>query len=186
MEKPAAMTRWGRRRSWSFPYARGHVLQRARPRNPSSLFIAAIFSVANLGFLASCRGSEEPPAEANARGCISSCERELWPRVIVGVLGDAQGVSLTAELEGGDRIEIHRNACPTQLDPTRFVCSFALWTGEADALLNLSLLGANGSVLSSMTVTLKPFNYYEQNIAYLELTPESGDWSEVRYLNPCS
>lgn len=150
---------------------------RARRRCPSCWFIAGAWLAANL---VAC-GSEGSP-------CASSCESNLWPRAIVGVLDRPDRFTVVAELNHTGTQTLTDGACPADLDTTRFACSFGLYPGSRDTSARLIVTGLDGGASVETTRELAPHSYCARDIAYVEFTPavDAGTWSESRYISPCS
>ena len=157
-----------------------HARPRAPRRNRSFSFIVGICSVISAITFGGCK-------TADSNGCVSDCERQFWPRVIVGILKNPDQFSLMAQFNQSGMTNVIRNtACPTELEGRS--CTFSTWSGKDDTAVTLRLSDGAGAPISEDTFALGAFNYCGRDIAYVEFTPDAGtgSWSEPRYLTPCT
>jgi hypothetical protein len=117
-------------------------------------------------------------------GCADSCETYLWPRLIVGVLGDEQAVTIQVDL-ASRHATLERGGCPTPLDTTRYACSYSIGTASFDAGARLYAYVVDGGDPVTVDVPLGKFNYCGTDITYIEYDTMKHAWSSARYISPC-
>ena len=87
--------------------------------------------------------------------CDNSCETNLWPTMIVGILGEAPDLTCKIQVVTGT-FEADRSGCPTELDRTRFHCTCSFNTAPRDKSARVSITTASGGdVVSDLVVPLR-------------------------------
>jgi hypothetical protein len=132
-----------------------------------------------------CRCSSDTTQSANPASCKNSCERNDWPRLIVGLLPTQSKVGVVMRTSNG-AFPATEGGCPTEFDSQRMFCSFSYSAAAAETKVSLEV-SVDGVALPPQEVTLEAFNHCARNIAYVELALEgtSPTWSAARYINPC-
>lgn len=135
--------------------------------------------LASSSSLVGCAGDE----------CANDCERNDWPRAIVGIDCDDGGppVGMTAVyLPDGRESEGDRNGCPVQLDGSGYTCSVSFSTNPS--VTSLELRAQRDGAEATTVVPMREFNYCGRDIAYVELSCAGGDISfgAPQYISPCS
>ena len=130
------------------------------------------------------RRTKTPDGGPRAQGCRSSCERNLWPRLVVGITGGIKARTATATNESGEAINGLSGGCPQEFSNP---CSFSWITGPSTMRLQLRIELSDGSTYET-SVDLQTHNYCGRNIAYVELALEnqSRGFQEPEYISPCA
>jgi hypothetical protein len=118
--------------------------------------------------------------------CANECERNDWPRLILGVLDSGANVSVAVRTNGQE-FAVTVGGCPVEFDTQRMLCSYSFSAAPSQALLTLAVT-SDGVALPTHDVQLSTYNSCARSIAYVELSSDTDvyTWSETRFINPCS
>lgn len=139
----------------------------------------------------SSTGSTDGGVESAAPSgnCASSCERNDWPRLILGVLYPRSQPSIATvtyahitDHSGTVRRPVS-GGCPSA---NNFVCTYSWSPSPSDEMVDLEIGISDGATLAR-EVRLGGFNYCARDIAYVELVMSQEPKLEpTRYISPCS
>jgi hypothetical protein len=93
-------------------------------------------------------------------------------------------VTIQADLPSG-HATLQPGGCPTQLDRTRYACSYSIATASVDDGARLYAYVVDGGDPVKVDVQLGKFNYCATDITYIEYDTVKGTWSSPRYISPC-
>ena len=121
--------------------------------------------------------------------CANDCERNDWPRVIVGIDCEDDGSPVAVagvDSPGGSERDGDRNGCPVELDGSGYACSVTFTT--TPSVKSLELRARRDDVEASTVLPLREFNYCGREIAYIELFCAGEDmrFGDPEYISPCS
>lgn len=139
----------------------------------------------------SSTGSTDGGVESAAPSgnCASSCERNDWPRLILGVLYPRSQPSIATvtyahitDHSGTVRRPVS-GGCPSA---NNFVCTYSWSPSPSDEMVDLEIGISDGATLAR-EVRLGGFNYCARDIAYVELVmSQAPELEPTRYVSPCS
>ena len=125
-------------------------------------------------------------------GCANTCETDLWPRLIVGVIPPEgvttpgeELVSVRGRYEDGRVRDGHERGCPEM--PPQFVCSFSFFSAPKDRFIFLEVEDP-GTGIGEVNVELGQHNYCGRNIAYVLIYLSVDTMPEIagpEYIFPC-
>lgn len=154
-------------------------------RSPGAgLALCLLFSLGCVSKSGGGHGELVEDAAAASFDCSSSCERNDWPRLILGIVGGLEGGLTVDAVDSGGRVSLSTpRGCPFA---TNYVCSHSWTPGPNTDLLTIRVRGEGVEMM--WDVRLGEHNYCGRDIAYVELRIDKSPWvaSRVRLLSPCS
>ncbi|WP_437904308.1 hypothetical protein WME95_38485 [Sorangium sp. So ce327] len=134
--------------------------------------------------------SDGDGSAGGSSSCNGGCERDLWPRLILGISGSTPEAELdVVVLAEGDRSgerEAHRGGCPTSL-PARYLCSYGILSSPNDSTMTLTLTLKGSGASEEVVIDLAEYNYCGRQISYLLVEHDGASLiaGEPTLISPC-
>jgi hypothetical protein len=134
--------------------------------------------------------SDGDGSAGGSSSCNGGCERDLWPRLILGISGSTPEAELdVVVLAEGDRSgerEAHLGGCPTSL-PARYLCSYGILSSPNDSTMTLTLTLKGSGASEEVVIDLAEYNYCGRQISYLLVEHDGASLiaGEPTLISPC-
>lgn len=120
--------------------------------------------------------------------CTSSCEAQLWPRLIVAIFdeegAEVENTTIVAVDQNGNELTLYVHGCPTL--SKRYMCTYGAFGFVEGSVVNLQV--RLGSEEQAKQVALRPPNHCGREIAYVGVSVTSDrklSFATPEYISPC-
>ncbi|WP_437568616.1 hypothetical protein [Sorangium sp. So ce542] len=131
---------------------------------------SALACVLVVGCVSRPSEGDGPADTGGSSRCNGSCERDLWPRLILGISGSKPEAELdvvvVAAGDSSGELDAHLQGCPTSL-PARYLCSYGIIPSPKDSTVTLTLTLKGGGASEEVVIDLAEYNTCGRQISYL-------------------